>query len=183
MLIWLKAWRADPAHPRRALPPGEMGEIYVLPDAGQGSTYRYVGAEPRATRDGWESVGDMGYLDGDGYLYLGDRRTDMIVSGGRNIYPAEVEAALDAFPGVRSSAVIGLPDDDLGQRVHAIVDMGEEVPDEQALQRHLEGELVGYKLPRTLEFVASPLRDDAGKVRRSALRNARMERRTIPGDC
>ncbi len=164
------------------MPPGEMGEIYVLPDAGQGSTYRYVGAEPRATRDGWESVGDMGYLDKDGYLYLGDRRTDMIVSGGRNIYPAEVEAALDACPGVRSSAVIGLPDDDLGQRVHAIVDVDGQALQEAALRRHLEGELVSYKLPRTIEFVDTPLRDDAGKLRRSALREARMPMRTSAGE-
>lgn len=156
------------------LPPGEMGEIFVLPDAGQGSTYRYVGAQSRATSDGWESVGDMGYLDEDGYLYLGDRRTDMIVSGGRNIYPAEVEAALDACPGVRSSAVIGLPDDDLGQRVHAIVDVGGGARDEQALRAQLGAELVSYKQPRSFEFVDAPLRDDAGKVRRSALREARI---------
>ena len=158
------------------LGPGEMGEIFVLPDAGQGATYRYVGATPRATQDGWESVGDMGYLDEEGYLYLGDRRTDMIVSGGRNIYPAEVEAALDAYPGVRSSAVIGLPDDDLGQRVHAIVDIasGEEMPAHSALMEHLEARLVHYKLPKSLEFVREPLRDDAGKMRRSALRAARI---------
>ena len=65
----------------------------------------------------------MGRFDADGYLYLGDRRSDMILSGGRNIYPAEVEAALDEHPAVRSSCVIGLPDDDLGSRVHALVDL------------------------------------------------------------
>jgi len=156
------------------LPPGEMGEIYVLPDAGPGSTYRYVGAQPRATANGWESVGDMGYLDGEGYLYLGDRRTDMIVSGGHNIYPAEVEAALDACPGVRSSAVIGLPDADLGQRVHAIVDAPGSPLDDDVLRRHLSAELVAYKHPRSFEFTDQPLRDDAGKVRRSALRDARI---------
>ncbi|NND68347.1 MAG: AMP-binding protein, partial [Halioglobus sp.] len=156
------------------LPPGEMGEIYVLPDAGQGSTYRYVGAQSRATAEGWESVGDMGYVDEGGYLYLGDRRTDMIVSGGRNIYPAEVEAALDACDGVRSSAVIGLPDDDLGQRVHAIVDVKGDLRDEQALRVQLAAALVSYKHPRSFEFVDEPLRDDAGKVRRSALREARI---------
>ena len=71
---------------------------------------------------GWESLGDMGSMDADGYLYLSDRQSDMILSGGANIYPAEVEAAIDAFPGVRSSAVIGLPHEDLGNYVHAIVD-------------------------------------------------------------
>src|SRR5690606_7935046 len=68
------------------LPVGEIGEVYMMPAGGRGSTYRYVGAEARATADGWESVGDMGYLDADGYLYLTDRRTDMILCGGRNIY-------------------------------------------------------------------------------------------------
>ena len=94
----------------------------MLPPGGQGSTYRYVGAEATATADGWESLGDMGYLDEDGYLYLVDRKADMILVGGANVYPAEVEAALDAHAAVRSSAVIGLPDEDLGSRIHAIVD-------------------------------------------------------------
>jgi len=157
------------------LPPGEMGEIYVMPEAGAGSTYRYVGAEARSTEDGWESVGDMGYLDEEGYLYLGDRRTDMIVSGGRNIYPAEVEAAIDAHPQVRSSAVIGLPDEDLGQQVHAIVDVAGADLQAQALQEHLATRLVHYKQPSSIEFVSEPLRDDAGKVRRYALRQARLQ--------
>ncbi len=85
------------------------------------ATYRYVGAKARRIEGGWESLGDMGMIDADGYLYLSDRQTDMILAGGANIYPAEVEAALDEHPRVRSSAVIGLPDDDLGNRVHAIV--------------------------------------------------------------
>ncbi|MEX2326994.1 MAG: AMP-binding protein, partial [Pseudomonadales bacterium] len=103
------------------LPPGEVGEIFMLPPGGQGSTYHYIGADPKAIDGGWESLGDMGYVDQDGYIYLSDRKTDMILSGGANIYPAEVEAAIDAFPGVRSSAVIGLPDEDMGQIVHGIV--------------------------------------------------------------
>ena len=164
----------------RELPPGEMGEIYMMPAGGAGSTYRYVGARARVTGDGWESVGDMGYLDRDGYLYLGDRRSDMIVSGGRNIYPAEVEAAIDACPGVRSSAVIGLPDDELGQRLHAIVDVGSDqgvitsAVDETHLAQYLKDQLVHYKIPSSIELVSTPLRDDAGKMRRSALREARL---------
>jgi bile acid-coenzyme A ligase len=155
------------------LPPGEVGEVFMRPKAGPGTTYHYLGAEARAIDGGWESLGDMGYLDADGYLYLSDRRTDMILSGGANIYPAEVEAAIDAFPGVRSSAVIGLPHADLGNAVHAIVD----APDglvEEALQAHLAERLVRYKLPRSVEVVNEPLRDDAGKVRRRALREARL---------
>ena len=145
-----------------------------MPASGPGSTYHYEGAEPRRTSDGWESVGDMGWLDEDGYLFLGDRRTDMIVSGGRNVYPAEVEAALDEHPAVRSSCAIGLPDEDLGSRVHALVELAEEVSDAE-LRQHLEKRLVGWKIPRSIERVAGPLRDDAGKVRRSALRDERLK--------
>jgi bile acid-coenzyme A ligase len=156
-------------------PPGVAGEVYMMPPGGRGSTYRYVGAEASATSDGWETLGDVGYLDEEGYLYLVDRKTDMIVTGGANVYPAEVEAALDAHPAVRSSAVIGLPDDDLGQRVHAIVD-APAPPDETELRAHLAERLVRYKIPRSFEFVDQPLRDDAGKVRRPALRETRLRR-------
>ncbi|NQX88500.1 MAG: AMP-binding protein [Halioglobus sp.] len=157
------------------LPIGQMGEIYMLPAGGPGSTYRYVGATARQTADGWESVGDMGYLDEEGYLYLGDRRSDMVLCGGRNIYPAEVEAAIDACPGVRSSAVIGLPDDDMGQRLHAIVDVGEQgVADDESIRQHLSQQLVHYKIPSTIEIVTTLLRDDAGKMRRAALRDERL---------
>jgi bile acid-coenzyme A ligase len=156
------------------LPPGEIGEVFMRPKAGPGTTYRYIGAEAKSMDGGWESLGDMGSLDADGYLYLSDRQTDMILSGGANIYPAEVEAAIDAYPGVRSSAVIGLPHDDLGNYVHAIVDAPAGAVAQGALLAHLAERLVKYKLPRTVEFVTEPLRDDAGKVRRKSLRAERM---------
>ena len=156
-------------------PPGVMGEIYMLPPTGPGTTYRYLGASGHRTPDGWESVGDMGYFDEDGYLYLGDRRSDMILSGGRNIYPAEVEAVLDEHPAVRSSCVIGLPDEDLGSRIHALVELEREV-DEAELGAHVAERLVGYKVPRSFERVEGPLRNEAGKMRRSALREARLPR-------
>src|SRR5262249_38243305 len=135
-------------------------------------TYRYVGAEAKAIGD-WESLGDMGWLDAEGYLYLTDRQTDMILVGGANVYPAEVEAALDAHPHVRSSAVIGLPDQDLGQRIHAIVQVEQDVSDAELLT-HLTERIARYKLPKSFERTAEPLRDDAGKVRRSALRELRV---------
>lgn len=156
------------------LPPGEVGEVFLRPVTGQGSTYHYIGAEAKANDAGYESLGDMGYLDAEGFLYLTDRRTDMILSGGANIYPAEIEAAIDAYPGVRSSAVIGLPHVDLGNAVHAIIDRPDGAIDETALIDFLRERLVSYKLPRSVEFVAMPLRDDAGKVRRSALRAERL---------
>ena len=155
------------------LPNGEIGEIYLLPPGGQGSTYHYIGAESSGLDGGWESLGDLGYVDSQGYLYLSDRKTDMILAGGANIYPAEIEAAIDTHPLVRSSAVIGLPDDDLGQSVHAIVDAAEALTDEVLLQ-HLTEHLARYKIPRTIERVQTPLRDDAGKTRRSALLKERI---------
>jgi bile acid-coenzyme A ligase len=156
----------------RDVPPGAAGEIFLRRSPGTPPTYRYVGAEARAIGD-WESLGDMGWMDADGYLYLTDRQTDMILVGGANVYPAEVEAALDAHPHVRSSAVIGLPDEDLGQRIHAIVQVDREVTDAE-LRAHLAERLAPYKLPRSFERAAEPLRDDAGKLRRTALRDARV---------
>jgi bile acid-coenzyme A ligase len=156
--------------------PGEVGEVFMRPSDDENvRTYRYVGAEARRIDGGWESLGDMGSLDADGYLYLSDRQTDMILAGGANIYPAEIEAALDEHPRVRSCAVIGLPDDDLGNVVHAIVqtDDGTAIdPDE--LRAHLAERLVRYKIPRTFEYTSEALRDDAGKLRRSALRAERV---------
>ncbi|MEU7816614.1 AMP-binding protein [Pseudonocardia sp. NPDC049154] len=159
----------------RELPPGEVGEIWMRPD-GEATTYRYVGAEARE-RDGWESLGDMGSFDADGYLYLADRQTDMILVGGANVYPAEVESALCEHPAVLSAAVIGLPDEDYGSVVHGIVQVGGPVDGQvtgEELREFVRGRLAPYKVPRTVELTADPLRDDAGKVRRSALREARL---------
>ncbi len=157
----------------RELPTGETGEIFMKRAEGVPASYRYVGATARTLPGGWESIGDIGWFDEDGYLYLADRRTDMILVGGANVYPAEIEAALEEHPLVASCAVIGLPDDDLGNRVHAIVQPRGTL-DAEALQRHLAEKLVIYKRPRSFEFVNEPLRDDAGKVRRSALRDERI---------
>ena len=155
------------------LPPREMGEVW-LRNLRDTPTYRYVGAEPRTRDGGWESLGDMGWVDEDGYLYLGDRAADMILSGGANIYPAEVEFAIQEHPAVRSVAVIGLPDDDKGNTVHAIIEADASDVTEAELREFLGERLVVYKIPRTFEFVPEALRDDAGKVRRSALRAARL---------
>jgi bile acid-coenzyme A ligase len=156
------------------LPARETGEVYMRPLSGPGTTYHYIGATSKQIDGGWESIGDIGWMDEDGYLYLADRHTDMILAGGANIYPAEVEAAIDAFPGVRSSAVIGLPDDDMGNLIHAIVDAPGGF-DEAALKAHLGELLVRYKIPKTFEVAHEPLRDDAGKLRRSALRAERIK--------
>lgn len=155
-------------------PVGEVGEVYFRPQGGAGSTYHYLGSTAKRIGD-WETPGDLGRVDAEGYLYLSDRRNDLIISGGANIYPAEVEAALDAHPAVRTSAVIGLPDEEWGARVHAIVQPVEGMAlDEEALLAFVAGRLARFKLPKRIEFTGEPLRDEAGKVRRAALREARL---------
>ncbi|MCK1479637.1 AMP-binding protein [Bradyrhizobium sp. 197] len=167
----MKAFDAD----GNVLSPGEIGEIYMRRSAGSPPTYNYRGATARTLPGGWESLGDIGYFDADGYLFLSDRRTDMILVGGSNVYPAEVEAAIDELPQVISSAVVGLPHEDMGSSVHAIVQARPGLT-EEALLAHLAERLVTYKLPRTIEFVDEPLRDEAGKVRRTHLRDERIAR-------
>ncbi|PWW55540.1 AMP-binding protein [Actinokineospora spheciospongiae] len=157
----------------RPTPVGEVGEVWMRPPA-TGPTYQYLGAVARK-RDAWESLGDMGKFDAEGYLYLADRRSDMILVGGANVYPAEVEAALQEHPFVESAVVIGLPDEDLGNSVHAIVHTSESVTDEE-LDAHIRARIAPYKVPRAFERSDTVLRDDAGKVRRSALRAARLPR-------
>jgi bile acid-coenzyme A ligase len=155
--------------------PRVPGEIYMRVTPGNPPAYRYIGAQAKEL-DGWSSLGDMGEFDEEGYLYLHDRLTDMILVGGVNVFPAEVESALMAHPAVLSSAVIGLPDGDLGNRVHAIV---ETLPDSgipaDEVAEFVAARLSPHKRPKTIEIVHSPLRDETGKMRRSALRAARIE--------
>lgn len=155
------------------LPPGEVGEVYMRRPEGMPPSYHYRGATARTLEGGWESLGDIGSFDKDGYLYLADRRTDMILVGGSNVYPAEIESALDEHPLVQSSAVIGLPDEEMGNLIHAIVQPRPGLT-EEALRNHVRGLLVTYKQPRTYEFVTDNIRDDAGKVRRTQLRDERI---------
>jgi bile acid-coenzyme A ligase len=157
------------------LPLGEIGEIYLRRPEGMPASYQYRGASARTLPGGWESLGDIGSFDADGYLYLADRRTDMILVGGANIYPAEIEAALDEHPKVHSSAIVGLPHDELGATIHAIVHPKGDVTEDE-LREHLRGYLVTYKQPRSYEFVTDHVRDDAGKVRRTQLRDERIAR-------
>jgi bile acid-coenzyme A ligase len=154
-------------------PPGVVGEIYMRPSPGSAPTYRYIGTTAKS-RDGWDSLGDLGYFDADGFLYLSDRRVDMFTVGGRNVYPAEIEAALSAHPEVLSCLVVGVPDPnagDLGQVPYALVHAADgSVLDAAGAQEFLRERIEAYKVPHTVEFVSTPLRDDAGKARRSAVR-------------
>jgi len=158
------------------VPPGTVGEIWMRRGVDAPPSYRYIGAKAKSRPDNWESLGDMGWIDADGYVYLTDRDTDMILVGGSNVYPAEVESALDEHPAIGSSCVIGLPDEEYGNVVHAIVQVVNPLTSVQ-LEQFLSAKLVKYKRPRTYEFVTQPLRGDDGKVRRSALRAERVAKR------
>jgi bile acid-coenzyme A ligase len=151
-------------------PPGVLGEIYMRPRPGSAPTYRYIGSTAK-TRDGWDSLGDLGWFDEDGYLYLCDRRVDMFTVGGRNVYPAEIENALAEHPAVLSCLVVGVPHEDLGQVPHALVHSDADGLDVAGVQVFVAERLADYKVPRSVEFVDTPLRDDAGKARRSAVRD------------
>jgi bile acid-coenzyme A ligase len=154
------------------VPPREVGEIYMRPQHTREPTYRYIGSPPAtSTPDGYTSVGDLGWVDEDGYLYLADRRVDLIISGGANIYPAEVEAALSEHPEVADVAIVGVPDEDWGKRVHAVIQPRDHAnpPTITALDAHVRERLTSYKVPKTYEFVIELPRNDAGKIRRSEL--------------
>ena len=156
------------------LGPGEVGEIFLRsPHTG---TYSYLGGAPLlpSTDDGFASAGDLGHLDDDGYLYIADRRVDLILSGGANVYPAEVESALCDHPAIADVVVIGLPDPEWGQRVHAIIattaatTTSSTITDADVIA-YAKQRLAAYKVPKTVEFVDEIPRSAATKVSRSAL--------------
>ena len=156
--------------------PGEIGEIYLrAPMTGQ---YRYIGgaAPLPTTADGFTSAGDLGHLDADGYLYIADRRTDMIVTGGANVFPAEVESALIDHPGIADVVVIGMADTRWGRRVHAVVEAADPAfaPTEQDVITFAKSRLAAYKVPKTVEFVDEIPRSAATKVNRSAIASSNL---------
>jgi len=154
------------------LAPGEVGDIYLRRTSDGGPLFQYVGAEPPpVTADGFSTVGDIGWLDEDGYLYIADRRSDMIKTGGVNVFPAEVEAALLEHPEVSDVAVIGLPDEEWGRRVHAIVVPADHTtpPVPATLREYCKSRLAAAKAPQTFEFVDALPRTDVMKLNRSAL--------------
>ena len=155
----------------------EVGEILVAgPTVFAGYLHR-PDATAEAIRDGWLHTGDLGSLDDEGYLTIADRRDDLIVTGGENVYPAEVEAALLAFEGIEECAVVGLPDERWGALVVAVlVAAAGATVDETALDAHLRARLAGYKLPRRIEVSAEPLpRTASGKVQRHLVRERLLE--------
>jgi bile acid-coenzyme A ligase len=152
------------------LPPGQVGSIYMRTPTGPAASYvgDNVAPMPR-TDDGFVTVGDMGWLDEEGFLYMADRRVDMIVSGGVNVFPAEVEAALSEHPGIADVVVIGLSDPDWGRRVHAVVQASDPALGGDAVMSFARERLAPYKVPKTVEFVTAIPRSDAMKFNRAAL--------------
>ncbi len=158
------------------LPAGEDGLIYF-----EGAAFEYHNdpAKTAGSRNekGWSTLGDIGHLDADGFLYLSDRRTDLIISGGVNLYPREIEEALIGHPAVADVAVIGLPDPDMGQSVLAVVQPAGQAAGSPELAAELiaycRGRLAAFKCPRSVEFVAALPRTPTGKLLRRQLRAER----------
>ncbi len=155
----------------RDAPPGEVGEIWLR---GPTISPGYLGQPPRSP-DAWFATGDLGYLDAEGYLYVVDRRSDLIIAGGENIYPAEVEAVLLSHPAVIEAGVVGLPDPEWGQRpVAAVVTRASVTADE--LIAYCRERLAGYKVPRVIIELEALPRTAAGKLRRHELRAQALAR-------
>ena len=155
---------------RGDLPPGSPGEIVVRGPTVMRGYLHDADASTRALRDGWLYTGDVGYLDADGGLHVLDRRDDLVVSGGENVYPAEIEAVLLEHPSVLEAGVTGLPDADLGARVVAWVVLAPGAQfDLWALQRHCRARLAGFKQPREFRVVDALPRTASGKLQRRRL--------------
>jgi long-chain acyl-CoA synthetase len=156
----------------RELPRDKVGLIYARQPAYPDFTYsNQPEARKAIEREGLWTLGDMGFVDDDGYLYVCDRACDMVISGGVNIYPAEIEAALALMPGVRDCAVFGVPDEEFGEALAAAVqtEPGTSLQVEQ-VKGYLAGRIAGYKLPRVVTFHAELPREDSGKIFKRLLR-------------
>jgi long-chain acyl-CoA synthetase len=157
------------------LSPFEEGEVWF-----EGGSFRYLNDDEATRRahnpQGWTTIGDIGYVDADGYLFLTDRKSNLVVTGGVNVYPQEAESVLSAYPLIRDVAVTGLPDDDLGEIIAAFVELEDGCAASDALATELldycRSRLALYRCPRVLRFVRSVPRMPSGKIRRSELRTA-----------
>jgi long-chain acyl-CoA synthetase len=163
---------------------GEVGNIYI--DNGVGFAYH---DDPDQTTSAFKgkrfSLGDIGYLDADGYLFISDRAKDMIITGGTNVYPAEIEGVLLAHPSVADAAVVGIPDPDWGETVAAIVQPAAGVTGDDALlaelQQHCRDRLASYKCPRRWEFRNELPRTEAGKLYKRKIRDEYVASMTTGG--
>ena len=156
----------------KVLPVGESGEIYMnLNDLSNFTYHNKDDKRAEIERDGMVTNGDVGYIDEDGYVYLNDRKRDMIISGGVNIYPAEIEAALQDMPGVQDCAVFGIPHEDFGESIAAAIEPlpGASLTPE-AVREYLKAHISSYKVPREVTFHDAMPREDTGKIFKRKLR-------------
>jgi long-chain acyl-CoA synthetase len=165
----------------KAVPTGEAGQIYFKSKLGSDFQYHNAPEKTAAAHlePGVGTLGDVGYVDDEGYLYLSDRKIDMIISGGVNIYPAEIEGVLVGHPAVADAAVFGIPDDEMGEQVKAVVELsaGFEGSDELAadIVAHVREHLAGYKVPRSVDFTDELPRHPTGKLYKRLLRDPYWE--------
>jgi acyl-CoA synthetase (AMP-forming)/AMP-acid ligase II len=164
----------------RPVPPGERGEIVCRGP----QTMAYYWNNPKATaaafRNGWLHTGDVGYMDQDGFFYLVDRKNDMLISGGYNVYPREVEDVLLACEGVVEAAVVGLPDEKWGERVYAVV-AGRKGLSADAVMAHARARLASYKRPKGVEIWPELPKTSANKILRRAVRDQVVARQEPEG--
>ena len=160
------------------VPAGQSGEIYMTLNTLTDFTYHNADEKRREiARGDMVTNGDVGYLDAEGYLFLNDRKRDMVISGGVNIYPAEIEAALHNMPGVHDCAVFGIPDDEFGEGLAAAVQLSADVKLEaDAVRSYLREHLAGYKVPKVVTFHEALPREDTGKIFKRRLREPYWEK-------
>jgi long-chain acyl-CoA synthetase len=159
------------------MPTGEPGIVWMR--MGTGTTFEYKGDAEKTRKshdaDGYFTVGDVGYLNEDGYLFLCDRKTDMIIAGGINIYPAEIEGCIHEHPQVGDVAVFGIPDDDMGEQIKAVIEPIAGVAADDALRasimEHVRTKLGKYKWPRSIDFMDELPREPTGKLLKRTLRD------------
>jgi long-chain acyl-CoA synthetase len=161
------------------LPPNTEGTVYMSLAL---ANFEYKGDEKKTNdnrRDGFFTVGDWGLIDEDGYLFLKDRKSDMIISGGVNIYPAEIEGELLTFPKIGDVAVFGIPHEDWGEEIKAVVQPAEGVEGDDALREEIfafcQDRLAKFKRPKTIDFVAELPRDPSGTLYKRKLRDPYWE--------
>ena len=161
---------------------GDVGEICVRSETTTRFSYHRDDAKTESVRIGdYVATGDVGYLDDDGFLYISDRKTDMVISGGVNIYPAEIEKALVTLDEVRDCVVFGVPDKDFGERLVAIIDSGRKL-EPGALTEQLRQKIAGYKVPREYFFAGGLPREDSGKIKKRVVREQYLAGTLIPAD-
>ena len=162
----------------REAKPGEVGEVYLRIHGFPDFTYNHLPKKrAQIEHEGLFSIGDVGYLDEDGYLFLCDRKNDMVISGGVNIYPAEIEAVLIQVPGVRDCAVFGIPDDEFGESLCALIERDPGgLLTESDVRAFIGEKLADYKIPRRIEFRNDLPREDSGKIFKRLLRDGYWEK-------